>query len=390
MTTGQTPANVHHGTPSAVRPVRLRSWHSLTAGFERLKNIALAYLPLVPGFRRVRTREMRNGNGHGGADGAILNLPSAVLQREREAVAAARLTPEIEAWFQQYSRVGRRARYAWQWCVHGAELTTLPCVLSRLRPHLCDTKVLSIMLCVLLDDVADEGDRREFLESLLQIVERQTCPDLDRFSPREREYAEVARRLSVEYERRIREYPCYHVFEDLLRYDLMQYFNTMRFSHLLNRHLTLLNSAEHDLYLPHAMHMMSFATLDLMCIPDFPLSELGRFREAMWYAQCMGRIGNLLSTWRREIEQGDFTSGVFARAVLNRDLTVEQLVAGDPTEIEAAIERGRHEEYFYRRWQFYRSHFHDRIAQIGSVDLSAVLDAHDRFFHMHLACRGQI
>jgi hypothetical protein len=114
---------------------------------------------------------------------------------------------------------------------------------------------------------------------------------------------EITLRLAEIYFKRVRNYPGHATFEHLLRYDQFQYFNTMRYSQMLNRNLWLMNPIEHDLYLPHAMDMMSFATIDLMCTPRFPIEELGRLREALWHLQCMGRVGNLLSTWRREIGQ---------------------------------------------------------------------------------------
>lgn len=333
-----------------------------------------------------------NGNGQErrSSRAGSLDVPAALLDRERRAVLNARLTSQVEACFRRYSQVGRRPRYVWQWCVHGANLTTLPCVLPKLRTHVRDTKVLSIMLCVLLDDCADVEGNEVLLEALLKIIGREPSVDLSGFSDAERRYAEVTRSLSDEYESRIREYPCYPVFEDLLRYDQLQYFNTMRFSNLLNRHLSLLNSAEHDLYLPHAMHMMSFATLDLMCTPTFRLEELGKLREAIWYAQCMGRIGNLLSTWQREIAQRDFTSGVFARAVMNGDLSIGQLETADPAEIEAVIRNGGHEQHYFQRWRHFQQCFQSRIEEIHSVDLHPLIDGQERFFYMHLACRGRI
>jgi hypothetical protein len=96
----------------------------------------------------------------------------------------------------------------------------------------------------------------------------------------ERVYAETTRRLSEIYFARVRAYPGFETFEHLLRYDQFQYFNTMRYSQMLNRNLWLMNPIEHDLYLPHAMDMMSFATIDLMCSSAFPIEELGRLRES--------------------------------------------------------------------------------------------------------------
>jgi deoxyxylulose-5-phosphate synthase len=322
------------------------------------------------------------------SDGEAFGFSAESLRSERDLVLGKRLSSDLESWVEVYEQVGRRTRYLWKWCLQGVELTTLPCVLPEWRAHACDTKVLSIILCVLLDDVADERGKSLLLEALLNVMEHREPARLGELSPSEQAYVSVTRQLFHIYEQRIASYPCFDVFEELMEYDFLQYFNTMRYSHLLNRQLCLLNLVEHDLYLPHNMHMMSFATLDLMCAPEFQFNELGKLREAIWHAQCMGRIGNLLSTWKREIAQGDFTSGVFARAVVEGDLTIEQLVQGDVEPIEAAIRAGRHEQYFFERWQYHRERFRLGAAQISSIDLQAALEGHDRFFKMYLGSRG--
>jgi transketolase C-terminal domain/subunit len=341
---------------------------------------------LAPAERSWRRR--RQGKRPDGVD--LFGFSAESLERERELVKARRLSPEVEAWFSVYSLAGERRRFLWQWCEQGAELTTLPCVPAEFFAHVCQTKVLSIMLCVLLDDVADQRDRETFLEVLLKIVDGQLTPDLSACTEHERHYAEITRRLAEMYFARIRNYPCYETYSHLLRYDQFQYFNTMRYSQMLNRNLWLMNPVEHDLYLPHAMDMMSFATLDLMCLPAFPIDELGRLREALWHLQCMGRVGNLLSTWRREIHQQDFTSGVFAKAVIEGDLSIGQLRPDNYGEIEEAIVKGGHERYYFGRWKYHRECFLVRSRHVTAVDLHRLLEGNDRFFLMHLGGRGLI
>jgi hypothetical protein len=193
-----------------------------------------------------------------------------------------------------------------------------------------------------------------------------------------------------EYWERAETYPCVNVFRELLEYDLDQLFNAIHYSALLNQQLGLLNVVEHDLYSPHNMMMMSFSTVDLMCSPRFQTQELGRLREAIWHAQWMGRIGNLLSTWEREIAAGDFTSGVFAQAISRGDLTVEDLKAGDRSHIAQIIERGGYHAEYCRRWRYHRECFHRHAEEIHSVDMHPLLEGHDRFFRLHLGSRGLI
>ena len=131
-------------------------------------------------------------------------------------------------------------------------------------------------------------------------------------------YARFTTSLWETFEERLKCSPCYTEYAPLLAYDHQQILNTMAYSSLVNRYPAVLNLQEHDMYTPHNMQMMSFATMDLMNSPRFDRAELGRLRGIMWHAQNMGRIGNLVSTWQREIRDRDFTSGVFAQRTVRR------------------------------------------------------------------------
>jgi len=125
-----------------------------------------------------------------------------------------------------------------------------------------------------------------------------------------------------------------------------------------------------------------------MCSPDFQLNELGKIREIAWHVQWMGRIGNLITTWQREIGDGDFTSGVFARAVVRGDLSIEQLNLGSAEEIETAIREGGHEEYFLRKWEYHHRCLNAMRSQIRSFDLGVVIRGLERLLFTELGSRG--
>jgi hypothetical protein len=310
-------------------------------------------------------------------------------RRERELVQQQVLSPTIEAWVAEYSQFGPRNLYLWKWCAQGIDLTTLPSVDESLREHLRDTKLLSIMVNVLLDDIADCRQPGALLD-VLMCMTRGGSPDLSKLTDHERAYVEFTTRVWNEYWRRAREYPCFNAFERLLAYDLQQLFNAIEYSALLNQQVGLINVVEHDLYSPHNMMMMSFATLDLACSPEFHVTELGKLREAVWHAQWMGRIGNLLSTWRREAAVGDVTSGVFARAVSLGEVSVEQLQSDDPKQVEAAIDEKEHFDFYRRRWNYHRQCLKAKAGEVASIEMEQLIDGHDRFFAMHMGSTGLI
>jgi hypothetical protein len=266
-------------------------------------------------------------------------------------------------------------------------LTTLSCVAPEWRSHALQTKFLSAMLNVLVDDVVDRQANGPLVEELLKMMDGAPL-DLRRLNPADRQCAEFAAGVWRTYWNRARRYPNFEAYQELLRYDLAQLFNTVRYSQLLKNNLSLLNLVEHDHYSPQGMGVMTFATLDLMCSPDFQPEELGRLREVVWHAQWMARIGNMITTWRREIGDRDFTSGVFARAVDQGHLTVAELSRGERRPLESAIERGRHERHYLARWRRHRECLRSLALTIDSVDVEAMIEGLDHLLASELASRG--
>ena len=310
------------------------------------------------------------------------------IAQEAELLRRKQLSSDLTRWVDIYGQVGDRTPYLWTWCHQAAEATTLPCVSSDWHDELCDTKLLGIVFLVLLDDVADRGGDEEFLERLVGLTHSDKPSCWRSFTNREQEYAAICEEMWDETQRRIERFPRYAEYADVLRFDYLQLMNAMRYSHFLNRFPCFLNLAEHDLYMPHNMMMMICATMDMMCSPEFDFSEAGRIRQATWHAQHMGRIGNLITTWEREIHEQDYTSGVFARALIQGDLTLEQLASGDPEFIEHTIRDGQHEQYFLNKWCEHREQILALRASVRSVDLGCVVNGLDRLICLHFASRG--
>ncbi len=299
-------------------------------------------------------------------------------------------SPELEGWIERYGKIGRRNRNMWEWTRRGIEAMTLPCVDDDWRDHVNTTKFLGVMLVVLLDDVADEHGNKQFTERLLDIPLDPVRPDFSTFTAFEQKFASLCLQLWTEIQNRVVTYPCQLNYADILLYDYQQLLNAMSYSSLLKRRPELLNLAEHDLYLPHNMYMMVLSTLDLMCSSSFDVNELGRLREAIWHAQWMGRIGNLVTTWQRELVEEDYSSGVFARAMSHGDITAEMLRQGNRSKLRAAIRRGRHERYFESQWWQHRRWLGSQKPTFHSIDLGKIIEGLDKLIRLdyQLAKRG--
>lgn len=317
-------------------------------------------------------------------------VPTAsAIQQQVDIVLSMPLSDELKSWIARYGDVGQRGGpYLWSWCRRGVEVVGMSCVPVEQRQHLADTKFFGAMLDVLLDDIADKGGDPVFLEHLIELYRGDPRTPRSAFSPEQQAYSRFTEDLCAELQRRARQLPRYAEFEALLDFDYAQMFNAMRYSNLLNANPELLNLAEHDHYLPHNMYMVIFSTLDLMSSPEFDRAELSVVREAALKAQYMGRIGNLVTTWQREIGERDFSSGVFALAVSKGLLTVKQLESGSPQWIEDVIQSGKNEPFFLTRWQDYRRDLLKLGTRIKSVDLAALVNGLEKLLCLHLGSRG--
>jgi hypothetical protein len=275
----------------------------------------------------------------------------------------------------------------WRWTAHAVDLITLSCVDPAWRTHVGETKFLTAMFNVLLDDVADHDRQPQVVLELLKRTRDGQRPQdggLDKSSA-----TGLACQIWDELWRRARTCPRAPEFTELLQYDLRQLCNTIEYSLLIHQNRALINPVEHDLYSSHGMTVACASTLDLMCSPAFRVEELGLLREAVWHAGCMARIGNLVTTWEREIADNDFSSGVFALAVGRGWLSPADLAADQRTRIEQAIRGHDLEREFTQRWTAHRACLSRLQGRIGSVNVSAYLQGLERLFHSELASRGR-
>ena len=315
--------------------------------------------------------------------------PPERLEAASRRVLESQLSGYFQGWVARYDQVGRRASYLWKWCRRAVEITTLPCVPASMRQDLCDVKALGVMWDVLLDDLADQGGNPQLLEELLSLPQGRTNRDFSRFSADEQRYAAFACEVWDEVIDQVSCYPCYADYQELLRFDYLQLCNVMRYSHLLNGSPSLLNLTEHDLYTPHNMHIMICSTIDLAASPSFDSHELGWMRQIVWHAQCMGRIGNLVTTWERELGENDFTSGVYARALAQGNLTLQDLLDPRPEHIRSAIVDSRAEQSYLQSWARLHATILDLQPRVRSLDVREYLAGFEELICLHLASRGR-
>ena len=273
------------------------------------------------------------------------------IQKEVEAIQKVKLPPELQKWVKEYEKVGERDEFLWKWLYKMFQAVQLPIVLPRCQKSLLEIKVLVTMFVSQLDDVADKTQDQVLLDELLKIPFSQKYINYNSLPLKKKDYLIFTKKLWSHITKRTRRYPKYKILREIFEYDMRQVLNTMRYSYLINKNPDLINRTECWLYTPYNMVSLIYSGLDLMCSFGVNFRKIGKIREIILAAQKMARIGNWISTWEREIEENDFTSGIFIYAVDLGVVTVDELTNRNKSTIIKKIKNKKIKEKLLLEWE---------------------------------------
>lgn len=292
------------------------------------------------------------------------------------------------------STIGDREEFLWKWAYHLFPKITLSCVPPEHVEQLRNAKLVGLMFVSVLDDTAEKhGDKVTFDEAAKIPFEHQSV-NYEREGI-DREVVEFASNLWDALAPSLTDAPRGAEFEEMVRFDLKQTLNAMDYSFVANDTIEFMTGSELRTYDAHNMMLFAFADIDLVHSPGFDRAELSQLRRVIEHAQRMVRIGNWITTWERELYEGDFTSGIVAYALENRIVTADELrtlrTESDGVKVEQISDRIRKhaiEEEFLRQWQDELTGARQYEDEIDSLDVGAYLDGVESVMDYHLASRG--
>lgn len=304
-------------------------------------------------------------------------------------IRALDLPPRVKCLADEYDRLfEERDRFLWKWIHSLFPSFTLSSVAEEHATHVRTQKTILTMYVTILDDLVEQhGDEKTFEEARrLQMDQQeaassQTAVDEETFA--------FIKRVWREFEDGIEDAPRHDDFADVFEYDLQQTMNAIDYSAVVNGNPRIANLTGARRYGSHNMVMFPYADVDLMYSPDFELVDFGHVRDLLWDLQEMARIGNWLTTWEREIEEGDYTAGVVVFAVQEGIVTPEELYSTDDTAtIVERIKNHNIEQLFRDRWaERYRA-VRERDFDADTVDLERLVQGMETVFEYHLASQG--
>ncbi|WP_122091255.1 hypothetical protein [Halalkalicoccus subterraneus] len=308
-------------------------------------------------------------------------------------VRAVTLPPGLARLADEYNdTIGDRDPYLWKWLYEVIPLFRLSTVEARYADQLLEQKLLLAIYITLLDDLAEiHGDGETFDEARkLSRPHQEISYDRHGLDEKRLRFAET---VWNGFEQRQRDAPFYGEYRALFDFDVGQTLNAIDYSLLLNDNPAMGNTRECKLYDSHNMAVYSYVDLDLMYSPGFSRADLSTLRSITWYVQYLARIGNWIATWERELVEGDYTSGVIARALetgVVDDLPVDGVSTETRNRIARRIRTAGIEEHFETEWRNTLYELQRTDCTAVSVDLPAFIDGMRRVDRYYEAGRGYL
>lgn len=321
-------------------------------------------------------------------DRILKQLTPENIEKQIKEIQEIELPLELQKWVQEYEKVGERDGFIWKWLYKMNKISPLVEIDKTYSESLRTIKSLFNMFIILLDDISEE-DKELLLKELLKIPFEQEHIKYDQLSQQERVYLKVTKELWNKIITIITDYPKYNKYKNVFNFDVRQFLNEVRYAYLIYKQPLLMNELECWTYVPQGMQIIINFNLDLMCSrEDIQVNEIGASREVVLILQKMGRIGNWLSTWEREIQKKDFTAGLFPYMVKNSFLSPSDFQETDHLKIIKIVKSSKAEKYLLEKWEEYYKTLQKSNYKTDIINLKNILKNFEQLLFMHLISKG--
>lgn len=298
------------------------------------------------------------------------------------------LPPRVATLADEYDRrIGVRDRFLWQWIYNLFDAFTLSCVPARRRAQVKAHKTVLTMFVTVLDDLADrQGDTATFAQARrVPFSPEAVDPDAPGVDA---EVLGFVEELYAAFSAGLADAPRAHEFDEVFAFDLRQTLNAMEYTCVLNDNPAMANVRGSRHHGPFNMVMFPYADVDLSFSPCFRVSDLGSLRSLLYDLQGLARIGNWVTTWERELAEGDISAGVVVDAIERGVLDPRTDDADDAAALAERIRAHGIEEAFREEWARRFADLAGRDPGIETVDADALVEGMATVMEHHDASHG--
>lgn len=208
-----------------------------------------------------------------------------------------------------------RDEVLWSWCYTAVEITRLDHNLGTYDPQLIDKiKLLGIIFVVVLDDISDRSLDNEESFKVIKSLEFNTVKKIKRNA--EDPLVQLGISIWNELVSLLEPLPNYQKYKNKLIYYYECLFRNMLYSLSIQKGTSNINLYLYRKYFQHNVHMIHHGLIDLMTTTttiDYETED--RLIKILLAGQLIGRFGNSLTTYKRELLEGDISSDIIPIAL---------------------------------------------------------------------------
>ena len=183
----------------------------------------------------------------------------------------------------------------------------------------------------------------------------------------------------------IKKTPRFTELEEIFYFDISQIISGNYYDYLQRKYPNIINNTEGWIYPSQTMAAIMCCDLDLMCCPQFDMTEIGKIREIFLIIQKMARIGNWISSWKRELIENDFTSGIFNYAINSKIIEVRDF--NDKNSVLEKIIKSKVEGKLIGEWIVSYNKIKELGANIKSIDVKQFFQGLENLFILELSLK---
>jgi len=322
-------------------------------------------------------------------DQILKKLTPERIEAEIKSIQKIELPLELQKWVKEYEKVGDRDGFIWKWAYKVAQIITFPGVPQKYCKFLWEIKFLIILFIVMLDDVADKMKNKKLLQEIEKIFYS------GKINPRElnlneKKYLNFTLKIWSSLATKIQKCPNARKFYPIIEYDFRQVLNGIRYAFLITQTPEIVNTIEPRIYLSSNTPAILSYMVDLSCLLEFDFKNVGAVRKLGWYGQLMTRIANTISTWRREINENDFTNEMLANALENNLVNSQDLIKRKKKNIEGKVEKSNIEKQLLTQWEDYYVQVKKLFKKNKYINSKKITKVFEELMIVHLISKGLI
>jgi len=293
------------------------------------------------------------------------------------------LVNEFENIRKKYPKIlSNRKSFLWKWLVFNHKLVTMETVSIDKIELLIELKMRQMIYAVLLDDISDIISDTNFTYTVINAVINE---DL-RFIPKKYIlYVEFMIKIKQSIDSIVsNQKPNKFLLRNFHHFTNL-FYSSLTFSSSINENLPDIEYDMFQSYLGHNMNVLITGTFDLIFSDKITPEKYGDFYDIFSLAQSMARIGNWVSTWEREVNDKDFTSGIFA---LLYEKEGKDIYGYDSKTLSKKIKEYDLENNLFYKWQNYFEKMQGLSNELKGVNLKAYMKGFTLLICMHYGSKG--